>query len=155
MSSVVRRLRLPSRPQWLALLVLGMLAGGGMLPALAQTPADAPRPVHGANFKQAYKYSNEFLRQFVYSTSVTPIWIGKSDSFWYQYTTSKGKQWYRVHPHAVVKEPLFNRVKLGAQLSELRTSPSIRSSCRSRASRSTTREPSSSSSPARCNTNTT
>src|SRR5262249_11516750 len=67
--------------------------------------------------------SAEFLRQFVYSTSVQPSWIGKSDSFWYQYSTSKGKQWYRVNPREATKEPLFDRVKLGAQLSEMLRKP--------------------------------
>jgi dipeptidyl aminopeptidase/acylaminoacyl peptidase len=88
-----------------------------LMPAEAQTPAD-PQPVKGANFKQAYKYSSEFLRQFVYSASVTPNWIGKTDTFWYEYRTSKGKQWYRVNPATASREPLFDRVKLGAQLSE-------------------------------------
>jgi dipeptidyl aminopeptidase/acylaminoacyl peptidase len=87
------------------------------VPARSQSPAD-PQRVTGANYKQAYKYSNEFLRQFVYSTSVTPNWIGKTDAFWYEYRTSKGKQWYRVNPSAATKEPLFDRVKLAAQLSE-------------------------------------
>src|SRR5207247_5065572 len=53
-----------------------------------------------------------------YSTAVQPNWIGKSDSFWYQYNTSKGKQWYKVNAREATKEPLFDRVKLGAQLSE-------------------------------------
>ena len=85
--------------------------------ARSQTPSD-PLVVKGANFKQAYKYSPEFLRQFVYSSSVIPNWIGKTDSFWYQFNTSKGKQWYRVNPQVASKEPLFDRVRLGAQLSE-------------------------------------
>src|SRR5262245_5779897 len=85
-------------------------------PAGSQSPAD--QRVTGANYRQAYKYSNEFLRQFVYSTTVTPNWIGKTDAFWYEYRTSKGKQWYRVNPSAATKEPLFDRVKLAAQLSE-------------------------------------
>src|SRR5438270_3256394 len=103
------------------LLPMLFLAGGAwMLPALADdsTP-QTPRPVKGANFKQAYKYSNDFLRQFVYSTSVQPNWIGKTDCFWYEYRTSKGKEWYRVDPQAPGKTPLFDRVRLGAQLSEL------------------------------------
>jgi dipeptidyl aminopeptidase/acylaminoacyl peptidase len=102
------------------LLPMLFLAGGAwLLPVLADdTSTQSARPVKGANFKQAYKYSNEFLRQFVYSTSVQPNWIGKTDVFWYEYRTSKGKQWYRVDPQAATKTPLFDRVKLGAQLSE-------------------------------------
>ena len=86
-------------------------------PAAGQVPPE-PMPVTRANFKQAHKYSNEFLRQFIYSTSVEPQWIGKTDSFWYEYRTSMGKEWYRVQPRAALKEPLFDRVKLAAQLSE-------------------------------------
>jgi dipeptidyl aminopeptidase/acylaminoacyl peptidase len=116
---VCPRSRIRLRRALVALLGLFLLAGGALQPA--QSPSQAPtepQPVKGANFKQAYKYSPEFLRQFVYSISVTPTWTGKSDSFWYQYTTSKGKQWYRVNPREATKEPLFDRVKLGAQLSE-------------------------------------
>jgi dipeptidyl aminopeptidase/acylaminoacyl peptidase len=113
------RVRLALPALWVVL-----LAGSwSLLPAQAQIPAEQPQLVKGANFKQAYKYSNEFLRQFIYSSSVAPNWIGKSDSFWYQYNTSKGKQWYRVNPQAATKEPLFDRVKLGAQLSELVRKP--------------------------------
>jgi dipeptidyl aminopeptidase/acylaminoacyl peptidase len=102
----------------LGLLALLAPAGWWLLPAPSQTPSEPLQAVRGANFKQAYKYSPEFLRQFVYTTSVTPNWIGKTDAFWYQFNTSKGKQWYRVNPAAAAKEPLFDRVKLGAQLSE-------------------------------------
>jgi dipeptidyl aminopeptidase/acylaminoacyl peptidase len=105
------------RRVFLGLAALLALAGWTLPAARSQTAAD-PVPLKGANFKQAYKYSSEFLRQFVYSTSVTPNWIGKTDSFWYQYNTSKGKQWYRVHPASASKEPLFDRIKLGALLSE-------------------------------------
>jgi dipeptidyl aminopeptidase/acylaminoacyl peptidase len=101
----------------LVLLALAALAGWSLPPARSQTPAE-PTPLKGANFKQAYKYSPEFLRQFVHTTAVTPTWIGKTDSFWYQYNTSKGKHWYRVDPRAASKEPLFDRVRLGALLSE-------------------------------------
>jgi dipeptidyl-peptidase-4 len=101
----------------LALVALLILMGGTLPPARSQSPVE-PQPVKGADWKQAYKYSPEFLRQFVYSTSVSPNWIGKTDSFWYQFNTSKGKQWYRVNPQHAFKEPLFDRVKLGAQLSE-------------------------------------
>jgi dipeptidyl aminopeptidase/acylaminoacyl peptidase len=83
----------------------------------ALPPAGETR-VTAANFKQANKYSNDLLKQFIYSTSVEAHWVGKSESFWYEYRTSKGKQWYRVNPATKIKEPLFDRVKLAAQLSE-------------------------------------
>jgi len=101
----------------LGLLALAALACWSLPQAASQAPAD-PANVKGANFKQAYKYSSDFLRQFVYSTAVIPNWIGKTDSFWYQFNSSKGKQWYRVNPREASKEQLFDRVRLGAQLSE-------------------------------------
>src|SRR5262249_36556205 len=83
----------------------------------AETPSKQS-PSVGANYKQAHKYSNELLKQFMYSPAVEPHWIGKSDSFWYEYRTSKGKQWYRVNPSLKTKEPLFDRVRLAGGLSE-------------------------------------
>src|SRR5262249_2032816 len=44
--------------------------------------------------------------------------VGKTDSFWYEYRTSKGRQWYLVNPAQAKKDPLFDRVKMAAQLSE-------------------------------------
>ena len=101
----------------LGLLAMAVLTGWLLMPGRAQLASDQ-QLAKGANYKQAYKYSPEFLRQFVYSTAVQPNWIGKTDSFWYQYNTSKGKQWYKVNAREATKEPLFDRVKVGAQLSE-------------------------------------
>jgi dipeptidyl-peptidase-4 len=98
----------------LSLLLMSGLAFG--LVVHAQQPAPAT-PVKGANYKQANKFSDAFLRQFTYSTSVEPHWIGKSDAFWYEYHTSQGKQWFKVQPNQAKKEPLFDRVKLAGQLS--------------------------------------
>jgi dipeptidyl-peptidase-4 len=105
----------PQVRRWL-IICLALLAG----PTLVR--ADAQR-VMGANYKQGYKYSPAFLQQYLYSTSVSPSWIGKTDAFWYEFRTIKGKQWYRVSPKDALKEPLFDRVKLAAQLSELTKKP--------------------------------
>jgi dipeptidyl-peptidase-4 len=111
----ISNLRSVIRPQ----LFVALAVAGGLLAVngSAQPPAERTR-VAGANYKQANKYSNELLKQFIYSTAIEPRWIGKSDSFWYEYRTAKGKQWYRVNPGLKVKEPLFDRVKLAAGLSE-------------------------------------
>ena len=79
------------------------------------TPSSA---TGGANWKLAYKYSPEFLKKFSYSTSVTPNWIGKTDTFWYEYRTSRGTQFYRVNPQQATREPLFDMAKLATHLSE-------------------------------------
>lgn len=94
-----------------------LLAASGLFVKAAAAQGE-PQRVTGANFKQANKYSSDFLRQFTYSLTVDPNWIGKTDSFWYEYRTSKGKQWYRVNPREAAKEPLFDRAKLSAALSE-------------------------------------
>jgi dienelactone hydrolase len=78
-----------------------------------------PQKAAKANYKQAFKYSPSYLRQFVYSTTVFPNWIGKTDSFWYEFRTSKGTRYYRVNPKEARKEPLFDRTKLATQLSEV------------------------------------
>jgi dipeptidyl aminopeptidase/acylaminoacyl peptidase len=79
--------------------------------------------VSRANFKQAYKYSPEFLRPFVYSTAVVPNWVGKTDAFWYEYRTSSGRHFVRVNPQQGTRTPLFDRVKLATQLSEMTKKP--------------------------------
>ena len=95
-----------------------LLAGGGGLAAFAQAPAP-----QRANFKQAHKYTGDFLKQFTYSLTVDPHWIGKSDIFWYEYRTSTGKHFVRVNPQQGTRTPLFDRVKLATQLSEMTKKP--------------------------------
>src|SRR5581483_3778448 len=79
---------------------------------LAPARADSDRPVARANYKLANQFNKNYVRQFVYDTSVTPHWIGKTDTFWYSYRTSQGTNYYRVNPKLKTKEPLFDRAKL-------------------------------------------
>ena len=76
----------------LGLMALAVLTGWLLMPGRAQVASES-QLARGANYKQAYKYSPEFLRQFVYSTAVQPTWIGKTDSFWYQYNTRDLAGW--------------------------------------------------------------
>src|SRR5688572_10926670 len=66
-----------------------------------------------ANYRLANQFGKAHVRQFVYDTSVTPRWIGKTDTFWYSFRTSQGTNYYRVNPKLKTKEPLFDRAKLG------------------------------------------
>src|SRR5262245_42822716 len=102
---------------------LPLLLALSLLPAVAPLAAQPPQRVTGANFKQASKYSPEFLRPFVYSTAVIPNWVGKSDVFWYEYRTAKGRQWVRVNPQQRLRAPLFDHVKLATLLSEMTRKP--------------------------------
>jgi dipeptidyl-peptidase 4 len=97
------------------LLILSASSGG--------STAAEPERVTRANYKQAFHYSNTFLRQFVYDTSVTPHWIGRTDAFWYSYRTSKGTGYWRVDPRQAMKAPLFDHAKLGTLLSEATQKP--------------------------------
>ncbi len=106
-------------PRYLIRLTLALLAA-----PLGSPPARAePQPVQTANYKQALKYSDEFLRQFVYDTAVRPTWVGKTDAFWYAFRTSAGTRYWKVNPKQQTKEPLFDAVKLGTQLSEALQKP--------------------------------
>src|SRR5262245_55061508 len=75
------------------------------------------------DYQQAAQYSTEYLRQFMYDTSVTPRWIGKTDQFWYAYRTSRGTSYWRVDPKLATKAPLFDRLRLAAQLMEVTQKP--------------------------------
>ncbi len=101
-----------------------LLAAAGLLVVLGggSVWADS-QPVHGANYPLVTKFSNSNLRQFVYDSTVTPNWIGKSDAFWYSFRTSAGTKYYRVNPKTCVREPLFDQSKLAAQLSEMVQKP--------------------------------
>ena len=106
-----------TRSTRVGLLLAIVVASGAALADV--TPQRAEQP----NYEQAMKYSNDYLRQFVYDTAVTPHWIGKTDVFWYSYRTSAGRHWYRVTPKLALKEPLFDCAKLSAQLSEMVQKP--------------------------------
>lgn len=86
-------------------------------------PADEPQRVVTPNFRMAEQYSSNYLRQFVYSTSVTPNFIDKTDEFWYSYKTSEGTKYWRVNPDKGTRLPLFDHIKLAAQLSQLTRQP--------------------------------
>jgi dipeptidyl-peptidase-4 len=76
-----------------------------------------------ANYKLASKYSLANLTPMMYSTSVVPTFIGKTDNFWYSFRTSKGTNYWRVEPAKKSKAPLFDHEKLAGQLAELSRKP--------------------------------
>jgi dipeptidyl aminopeptidase/acylaminoacyl peptidase len=105
-----------------ALLNLGVM----ILAAAAARPVAAGEEmasVTQANYKQAFHFSPEFLRQFAYDVAVTPNWIGKTDTFWYEYRTSKGTSYWRVDCRQATKVPLFDAVKLATLLSQATQKP--------------------------------
>src|SRR4051812_27734718 len=111
-----------SHTSWMVLIAIVGGASLGTVPSSAAADSGVRR-VDQPNYDQALKYSNEYLRQFVYDAAVTPHWVGKTDVFWYSYRTSAGTHWYRVNPRLAIKEPLFDCMKLGSQLSEMVQKP--------------------------------
>ena len=99
-------------------LLAGLLFFLGTAISEPQLVADEPR-VLNPNFRQAEQYNSAYLRQFVYSTSVSPNWIEKTDEFWYSFKSSDGTKYWRVNPEKGTRLPLFDHVKLAAQLSQL------------------------------------
>ncbi len=71
-----------------------------------------------ANWKLASRFTSEYLRQYVYSTSLTPGWINKTDEFWYSWKDSSGVKFWRVDPKKKRKVSLFDSAKMAALLSE-------------------------------------
>ncbi len=90
---------------------LVLLAGGPLL------AADYPE-VRQPNFRAANQFSQEIVRQYVYSLTVQPTWLGKTDRFWYSYRVNSGTNWWLVDADKAKKEPLFDRSKLTTLLIE-------------------------------------
>lgn len=76
-----------------------------------------------ANYQLASKYSTNRLSKMVFSTSVSPHWLKKSDKFWYTYETSNGKKWYIVDPSKSEKKELFENVKMASLITNIVKDP--------------------------------
>ena len=76
-----------------------------------------------ANYAQAARYSPKRLGKLLYSTTVDPHWLQKSDRFWYMYETSEGKKWYIVDPAKALKKPMFDNMKMAASITRIVKDP--------------------------------
>ncbi|MBN1224657.1 MAG: DPP IV N-terminal domain-containing protein [Candidatus Aminicenantes bacterium] len=79
--------------------------------------------VKKANYELAARFAPEKLDKMIFDTSVEPHWLEKSDRFWYSYKTGNGRTFYLVDPLRKTKQPLFDNVKMAAQLTELSKFP--------------------------------
>ncbi len=70
-----------------------------------------------ANWPLMEYFSTDFVNQYVYSSALQPHWIDKTDLFWYGWKDSDGVKYWLVDPKKRTKEPLFDHVKMAAQLS--------------------------------------
>ena len=90
---------------------------------LVAVPADAqvlpPHPqAPKANWALFDKFSTPNTRGMVFSTNITPRWIGESDSMFYSWKDHTGERWFLVDARKRTKTPLFNHHKLATQLSQ-------------------------------------
>ena len=69
-----------------------------------------------ANYQQAARFSPSKLRKMIYSTSVDPHWLKRSNRFWYEYETPNGKNRYIVDPATKNKKLLFDPAELAAEI---------------------------------------
>lgn len=92
--------------------------GALALMAVALAPAQDK-----ANWPLANRFTADYLRQYVYSTAVSPGWINKTDQFWYSWRDSSGVKFWRVDPKGKKKWPLFDSAQMAANLSETAKKP--------------------------------
>ena len=76
-----------------------------------------------ANYQQAARFSPSKLRKMVYSTSVEPHWLKRSQRFWYEYESPNGKYWYIVDPATRNKKMLFDPAGLAAEITLIMRDP--------------------------------
>ncbi|MDB4916613.1 MAG: putative dipeptidyl peptidase [Gemmatimonadetes bacterium] len=98
-----------------ALVALATLAAS----AAAQSPTSPGK----ANWLLANRYSTQSLRNIVFTTSVQPRWLGKTDSMFYNWKNKNGSRFYLVVPATTTRRPLFDHDKLAAQLAEMARKP--------------------------------
>ncbi|HTR29987.1 MAG TPA: DPP IV N-terminal domain-containing protein [Puia sp.] len=80
-------------------------------------------PITKANYPLAARFSPKKLEKMIFSTTVDPHWLKKSDRFWYPYETTEGKKWYIVDPSKAEKKLLFDNEKLAAEISRIVKDP--------------------------------
>src|SRR2546423_2457892 len=91
--------------------------------ALVLGPLASAQSANHANWKLADRFSPEALRPFLYSSSLTPGWINKTDTFWYSWKDGDGVKFWKVDCKAREKSPLFDSAHMAALLSELTKKP--------------------------------
>lgn len=96
-----------------------------LLLAVIMTAAVAAQqtPVTRANYELAARFSPKKLEKMVFTTRVDPHWLKLSERFWYEYETSEGKMFYLVDPEKQSRKPLFDPVKMAADLTRLSQDP--------------------------------
>jgi dipeptidyl-peptidase-4 len=76
-----------------------------------------------ANYQLAARFSSKKLEKMIFSTTVDPHWLKKSDRFWYMYETTEGKKWYIVDPAKAERQLMFDNDKMAAAISRIVKDP--------------------------------
>lgn len=80
-------------------------------------------PIKEANYELASRFSTKRLKNMVFSTSVDAHWLKNSERFWYVFETSQEKTFYIVNPAKRTQKPIFDNVKMAADVSRLTGDP--------------------------------
>ena len=93
-----------------------VLTAVGLQSAAAQ---NQPVPTGRANWALAEKFNQQAVNNAISSTSVGAVFILKTDSAWYNWRDENGSRFMLLVPATKTKKPLFDHVKLAADLSVL------------------------------------
>lgn len=104
-------------------LLLLLLAGGMLHLQPMQSQNICPAGGDSPNYTLAQRFTQDKLKNMLFSTTVDPHWFQKGNCFWYEYKTSNGNAWYVVDPAARTKRLLFDLDQLAAQLTEIVKDP--------------------------------
>ena len=94
-----------------------------LAPAGYAQASTASAHITRANWELANKFSTEALRRVTYSSTVTPHFIGKTDSLWYNWKDRNGSTFFLVVPATKTRKPLFDHTKLAAALATAHHKP--------------------------------
>ncbi|MFA5302576.1 MAG: DPP IV N-terminal domain-containing protein, partial [Bacteroidales bacterium] len=70
------------------------------------------------DYKRAYALAKTFSSENVYYSNVRPVWIKKSDSFWYNRNTPQGSVYVVIDANKKTRTPLFDHKILAASLAK-------------------------------------
>ncbi len=76
-----------------------------------------------ANFRMAEKFASDRLQKMAGTTSVRPVWLHKSNKFWYSDKTGNGTNYYLVDPAKKSKQALFDNLHMATELTKLAEKP--------------------------------
>ncbi len=93
------------------LLVAAPAARAQVLPPNPQGPK--------ANWALFDKFGTANMRNLTFSTTITPRWIGETDSMFYSWRDHSGEHWWLVNALLRIKKQLIDNATLAAQLSGL------------------------------------